>query len=91
MARKTVVNRLEADKRTYKLTDQEVKTGSVDEMRQLLTITRRLEKWSENIRYPVHPYIFGEDKNALKDKCVDVEDLLTNFSGGFNGGPEQKL
>lgn len=91
MARKLVVNRLEADELTYELTYRGVKTGSVDEMRRLLTMTRRLEKSGDSIRYPVYPYTFDEDKTALEGKCGDVEDLLNNFSGGPNGGSAQKL
>lgn len=91
MARKMIINRLEADELTYELTYRGIKTGNVDEMRRLLTMTRRLEKSGDSFRYPTYPYAFDEDKDALEAKCKDVENLLNTFYGGPSGGPAQKL
>lgn len=91
MARKMIINRLDADELTYELAYRGIKANNVEEMRRLLTMTRRLEKSGDSFRHPPYPFTFDEDKAAVEGKCKDVEDLLAAAPGHLVGGPAQKL
>lgn len=82
MDAKIDIGRLAQDELTYELRIRGVTTvTTVDSMRRTLRQLRRIEN-SESFHWPVYPYKFTEDSEALKNKLQELEGLVKSFSGG---------
>lgn len=69
MSNKIVINRLDKDELSYKLTVRGIASGNVEEMRARLALALQLEKSNDSLRYRVHPFTFKEDRDAVVQNC----------------------
>lgn len=82
MEGKIDVNRLSKDELIYEMVIRggEVKDATVENMRKDLRSFLRLEQSKVALEYPSYPFKFQEDCDYLIAKCVEVENLVRDFS-----------
>ncbi|KAK5647847.1 hypothetical protein RI129_002739 [Pyrocoelia pectoralis] len=91
MSHKIIVTRLDKDELEYELRVRGIGTGTVDEMRRSLSAAIQLEKSGESIRYPVYPFSFQQDSDAISTKLDTVTRFMSQLSAAPTSNEEQKL
>ena len=86
------VNRLSGDELAYELLVRGI-TGveTVDQMRKSLRSLLKLERASSPLEYPVYSIKFDEDVTVLRDKSVEIRELLDCFEGERDGPAHLKI
>jgi hypothetical protein len=76
------VNRLVQDELVYELAIRGLTdVGTVEQMRKTLRTLLRLERESNPLVYPVHPYDTATDVTALNNKIRELQSLIDEFDG----------
>lgn len=91
MARKMFINRLEKEELEWELRFRGLNVGTAEEMRSQLSMALRMEKAGDSFKYPSYPFKFADDEAALSRKCVELDALLSSYSGSNNVSETQKL
>lgn len=85
-SRKMQVNRLNQEELNYELQIRGIATGTVEQMRQALTMAMRLEKSGDSIKYPAYPFTEQEDISAVTKKLGEIEPEIVSFQETLSSG-----
>lgn len=85
------INKLSQEELTYSLRIRSADTGTVDEMRATLRRCLRYESEGRSLVQKNYPFSFDEDKAAVLQKLIEIEDLIESFDGIPNSGVHRKI